>query len=256
MGEIRIVTTAWPVRQRAGGMGAAALAGMAAAQVAVGLNPESTFLVGTVVLLLAGSALAFTASAASWSEALAAFSAVVGIGLIAEWVGTRTGFPFGAYTYTDVLWPQIGGVPVLVALAWAGMGLAAYAVAPGPGPVRVATGALALTAWDLFLDPQMLRLGAWTWAEEGAYRGVPLGNFAGWLLVSALVMAVIHTVVGRSASGATGLIALYTVMAVMETIGFAAVFRPQDPTVALVGGAAMGVFAVLAWKRWSGGVHG
>lgn len=237
-------------------MGAVALAGMAAAQVAAGLNPESTFLVGLVVLLLAGSAVAFTASAASWSTALAAFSAVVGVGLAAEWIGTRTGFPFGEYGYTDVLWPQVGGVPLLVALAWAGMGLAAYAVAPGEGPVRIATGALALTAWDLFLDPQMLRLGAWTWAEEGVYRDVPSSNFAGWLLVSAAVMAVIHAFVGRSASEATGLIGLYTVMAVMETIGFAAVFEPPDPFVALVGGAAMGVFAVTAWKRWMGGGRG
>ncbi|GAA0942612.1 carotenoid biosynthesis protein [Actinocorallia libanotica] len=256
MGEIRIVATAWPVRQRTGGLGAVLLAGMVAAQVASGLNPESVGLVGLVVLLLAGSAVALTAAAASWSTALAAFLAVAGVGLVAEWVGTRTGFPFGDYAYTDVLWPQIGGVPVLVALAWAGMGLAAYAVAPGGGAVRVATGALALTAWDLFLDPQMLRLGAWSWAGDGVYRDVPSSNFAGWLLVSAVVMAVIHTIVGRSASGATGLVGLYTVMAVMETIGFAAVFDPPDPWVALTGGTAMGVFTVLAWKRWSGGGRG
>ncbi|GII82006.1 hypothetical protein Sru01_69880 [Sphaerisporangium rufum] len=47
------------------------------------------------------------------------------LGYAAEWVGIRTGFPFGEYRYTDVLWPQLGGVPVIVALAWGGMGLAA-----------------------------------------------------------------------------------------------------------------------------------
>lgn len=238
-----------PVRQGAGAAGAVSLAAMTAAQVASGLRPGSVLLVAVVVLLLAGCAVAFTAAVTSWRAAAVAFCAAACFGLAAEWVGTRTGFPFGGYRYTDVLWPQFGGVPVVVALAWAGMGLAAYAVAPGEGLVRIGTGAVALTAWDLFLDPQMLRLGAWTWAESGAYRGVPLSNFAGWLLVSAVLMAVIHVVVGRNASGAVGLVGLYTVMAVMETVGFAAVFEPRDPFVALVGGAAMGAFAVSAWKR-------
>jgi putative membrane protein len=179
----------------------------------------------------------------------------VAVGYAAEWIGTRTGLPFGGYRYTGVLWPMLGGVPLIVALAWGGMGLAAHAVARTAAPrrraVRLVLGACALTAWDLFLDPQMLRLGLWTWAEQGPYRGVPLTNFAGWLLVSLLVTAVIDHVAGRTARAGTGLVALYTVMAVMETIGFAAVFRPPDPLVATAGGISMGTFALLAWgRRW------
>jgi len=112
----------------------------------------------------------------------------------------------------------------------------------------VPLGAAALTAWDLFLDPQMLRLGLWTWAEAGPYRGVPLSNFAGWLLVSLLVMAVIRGMLGAPGR-IRGLPILYAVMAAMETLAFAAVFEPRDPLVAAVGGLAMGGFAVLAWWR-------
>jgi putative membrane protein len=88
---------------------------------------------------------------------------------------------------------------------------------------------------------------------------VPLANFAGWLLVSVLVMALLDRVTGRAAAngpvsgaeaaGTTGLVALYTVMAMMETVGFAVVFRPPDPFVAAAGGLAMGAFALLAWGR-------
>ena len=46
-----------------------------------------------------------------------------------------------------------------------------------------------------------------------------------------------------------GLVTLYSVMAGMETVAFAAVFEPRDPLVAAAGGVAMGAFAVPAWRR-------
>ncbi|WP_182876881.1 carotenoid biosynthesis protein [Microbispora sp. H10670] len=265
--------------------GAVLLGVMVAAQIATGLRPDDLRLTTVVVVLVAASALAFASAATSPRRAAGAFGAAVAAGYAAEWIGTRTGLPFGDYHYTDVLWPRPGGVPLIVALAWGGMGLAAHAVATRAVPggtalggtvfgvtvfgvtvpygavARVCAGAVALTAWDLFLDPQMLRLGLWVWAEPGPYRGVPLGNFAGWLLVSLLVMTLIERIAHHPApeaaprqgaeggqAGATGLVALYTVMAVMETIGFAVVFRPTDPLVAAAGGVAMGTCALLAWR--------
>ncbi|MBX6385017.1 MAG: carotenoid biosynthesis protein [Microbispora sp.] len=237
--------------------GVVALAAMVAAQIATGLRPHDLRLTTVVVVLLALSALAFAAAAHTPRRAAGGFAAAVTAGYAAEWIGTRTGLPFGDYRYTDALWPRPGGVPLVVALAWGGMGLAAHAVARRAAPrgraAAILTGAFALTAWDLFLDPQMLRLGLWVWAEPGPYRGVPLGNFAGWLVVSALVMALLDRLVttpgGAGRAGATGLVVLYTVMAAMETIGFAVVFRPPDPVVAAAGGLAMGASALLAWGR-------
>ncbi|MFC4529388.1 carotenoid biosynthesis protein [Sphaerisporangium dianthi] len=262
-----------PVGRRFAVAGAVLLAAMMGAQVATGLSAGDVRLTTLVVLLLAASALTFAAAVHRPARAAAAFAAAAAVGYAAEWIGTRTGLPFGDYRYTGALWPSPGGVPLVVALAWGGMGLAAQAVACRIVPAdrataRACVGALALTAWDLFLDPQMLRLGLWEWADPGPYRGVPLSNFAGWFLVSLLVMAVIGAIardpaqggaaVGGSvagpaarglAPGGAGLVALYTVMAVMETIAFAAVFRPPDPLVAAVGGIAMGTFAMSAWRR-------
>ncbi|GAA3148296.1 hypothetical protein GCM10010466_44100 [Planomonospora alba] len=252
--------TAVPARSRAARAGwhragTALLSAMVAAQVATGLQPRPILLTGVVVLLLAAGALAFAAAVHTLPRAAAAFGAAAAAGYAAEWIGLRTGLPFGGYHYTGVLQPQLGGVPVAVALAWGGMGLAAHAAAsaalPGGRAGRVALGAAALTAWDLFLDPQMIRLGLWAWHDPGPYRGVPLTNFAGWLLVSLLVMAVIERAVAEPAARSTGLLAIYTVMAAMETIGFAAVFHPPDPLVAAAGGSCMGVFVLLAWgRRW------
>ncbi|MGA5757861.1 carotenoid biosynthesis protein [Nonomuraea bangladeshensis] len=245
------VTTARAARA----VGLAALAAMVALQVASGISAEPVRFTGIVVAVLAVSAIGFAAAGWGTRRTLAAFGAVVAAGYAAEAVGVRTGFPFGEYHYTGLLWPQLGGVPVVVALAWGGMGLAAYGVAAAvtTGGARIAVGALALTAWDLFLDPQMVGLGLWTWAVHGGYRGIPLTNFAGWLLVSALVMLLLERILGggrsHQARPPRGLAGVYTTMAVMETAGFAAVFQPPDPLVAAAGGMSMGAFAALAWRR-------
>ncbi|MFI7445593.1 carotenoid biosynthesis protein [Nonomuraea indica] len=232
-------------------LGTVALAAMVILQVVSGLHADPGRFTTPIVAVLALSAVSFAAAARGWTRALTAFGAAVATGYAAEVIGVATGFPFGAYRYTGALWPEVGGVPVAVAVAWGGMGLAAYGIGcavAAAWPVRLAAGALAMTAWDLFLDPQMIRLGLWTWAEPGPYRGVPLTNFAGWLLVSLLVMVVLWRVLGDVNVG-RGLVGVYTTMAVMETVGFAAVFTPPDPLVAAVGGTAMGAFAVAAWAR-------
>ncbi|MFG2088928.1 carotenoid biosynthesis protein [Spirillospora sp. NPDC048824] len=231
---------------------------MVAAQVASGAGSDPVRLTGPVVGLLAAGAACFVASRRGFGRAGGAVGAAVAIGYAAEWIGVRTGVPFGRYSYTPVLRPQVGGVPVAVAGAWAGMGLASHAAAAtlvpeGRKGTRVAVGAAALTAWDVFLDPQMLRLDLWRWEDPGVYRGVPVGNFAGWLGVSALLMAVTDPIVGWERDAPGWLVALYGVMAAMETLAFAAVFDPPDRLVAVAGGTAMGAFAVpaavLAFRR-------
>ncbi|RKS79873.1 putative membrane protein [Actinomadura pelletieri DSM 43383] len=232
-------------------LGAGCLASMVAAQVASGVRPDPARWTGPVVGLLTAGAGCFAAARIGAGRAAKAVGAALSLGYTAEWVGVRTGVPFGRYSYTKVLRPQVGGVPVTVAAAWAGMGLASHAVAATLVPdgrrwTRVAVGASALTAWDVFLDPQMTRLGLWRWARDGVYRGVPATNFAGWLAVSALLMGAVDSIVDTGQDVAAGLVATYAVMAAMETLAFAAVFEPRDPLVAVAGGTAMGVFAVPA----------
>lgn len=232
--------------------GLVALAAMVALQVASGVAADAVAFTNPIVGAMAVSAICFAAAARGWGRALAAFAAAALTGYAAEAVGESTGFPFGAYQYTGVLWPELGPVPLTVCVAWGGMGLIAYGVGGAISPRwAVGIGAAALTAWDLFLDPQMVRLGLWTWAEAGPYRGVPLTNFAGWLLVSLLVMAVIRGTLGAPGR-IRGLPLGYAVLAAMETLAFAAVFEPRDPLVAAVGGVAMGAFALAAWWRGRG----
>jgi putative membrane protein len=60
---------------------------------------------------------------------------------------------------------------------------------------RVVVAGVALAAWDVFLDPQMVAAGYWHWTEPAVslpgVPGVPLTNYLGWLAVATLMMAVL-----------------------------------------------------------------
>ncbi|MDA0169510.1 carotenoid biosynthesis protein [Solirubrobacter taibaiensis] len=176
------------------------------------------------------------------------------IGFGAELVGVATGRPFGHYTYSEQLGPRVRGVPLLAAAAWAMMARPAWAVAGriarAPG-ARVPLAAAALTSWDVYLDPRMVREGYWTWPGGGRYEGIPATNFAGWFLTGLIVFTTVAALSrdDEQDRDAAGAIALYVWTWVGEAIANAFIWR--RPRVALAGGLAMGVFAVpaLLWRR-------
>lgn len=175
-------------------------------------------------------------------RAAATSAAIVAVTAAAEIAGSRGGRLFGRYGYTAALRPQVGGVPVLVPLAWYAMALPAHAAARsvlGGGsrpPARVGLGAGALTAWDLFLDPQMTAEGYWHWSSAGRYRGIPLRNFVGWFGLSVLVAALADA--GRRDDRADAAqAASYLAVGALETTAFAVFWK--DRLVALSGGLAM-----------------
>ena len=174
---------------------------------------------------------------------------VLPLAWLAEFVGSHTGLPFGRYSYTDVLQPQLGDVPLLIPLAWLMMLPPAWAVADLLAPRRprwrkALVAALVFTAWDLFLDPQMVAWDFWRWHEPGAYFGIPLLNYFGWLLVSFLITyAALPTDLPRGS-----LLTIYIITWVLQTIGQAFFWSMPGP--AAFGFVGMGLFAVLALRAY------
>jgi uncharacterized membrane protein len=172
------------------------------------------------------------------------------VGFATELVGVATGRPFGHYAYSGKLGPRVGRVPLLAAAAWAMMARPAWVVAgllaPRRRALRVALAAGALTAWDVFLDPRMVREGYWSWPGGGRYEGIPASNFAGWLVTAAGVFAVCSLVDPGDdpALDGDGALALYAWTWIGETFANAVLWR--RPVVAAAGGAAMGAFALPA----------
>ncbi len=200
-----------------------------------------------VVVLSAGTALLHAATTRGLRWAAGFFVVVSGLGLLAEIVGTATGFPFGSYAYAvDRLGPAFAEVPPAVPLAWTGglypiwvvagtlastghrtdssgipdprspsllrasnTGSAVVHPCPKTWHAGLLSGASARRAglfvvgavgWDLFLDPQMVADGQWTWAVTDAglpgLPEIPVTNYLGWALV-AVVMAVVLTLLDR-----------------------------------------------------------
>ena len=225
---------------------------LVAAQVAYGRLPEGRRVGATrgiVVLMLATSVAEATAARGRRGAALVGLAG--GLGFAAELVGVATGRPFGHYRYGPGLGVRVGGVPLLAAAAWAMLARPAWVVAGlvARTPLaRVAAAAGALTAWDVALDPRMVREGYWTWPGGGRYEDVPLSNFAGWALTGAGVFAVWAALDRDDADAAhprdDGALALYGWTWLGETFASAVLWR--RPRVAAAAGAAMGAFAIPA----------
>lgn len=171
-----------------------------------------------------------------------------GTGLLAESLGTSTGFPFGQYDYADSLGWKLLSVPVVIPLAWAMMAYPCLLVGQRLARSRLgaaAVGGLALAAWDLFLDPQMVEAGHWTWRDvqlalPGA-PGIPVSNYLGWLLVAVLMVGVLQLLPRRDADDRVPA-ALFLWTYVSSVLANAVFFG--RPAVALLGGVGMGVVAI------------
>ncbi len=114
-------------------------------------------------------------------------------GFAFEILGVHTGFPFGHYEYTAVLYPKFLGVPFVLAAAW--LLLFAYVRQMVRSPWAAA---LWMTAIDLVIDPLAANsLGFWEWEAGGVYYDVPWTNFAGWFLVSLIIFSAVRRPVTR-----------------------------------------------------------
>jgi len=139
----------------------------------VGLAPVVDRQGGTVLLVLAGYTYAI------------------------EVVGIATGLPYGDFAYGIALGPMVAGVPAALPVFFFPLALNAYLLvvllAPDVGrTARLGAALGAVVVVDLVLDPAAVALGFWAYADGGAYYGVPLSNYAGWLLSGAVAVGLVE----------------------------------------------------------------
>jgi putative membrane protein len=176
----------------------------------------------TTVVLGALAGLLHAAGRLGVGRALLIFAFGFTISLASELSGTGTGYPFGPYSYSGLLGYKIGGlVPFNIPTSWFFMLYASLAICgrvlraadDGWSKARWALVAgLVLTAWDVSMDPAMVRTAHWIWhleAPEGQtalqrifvsdiFYGMPLSNWLGWLLTGTVVARVMLAIVPPS----------------------------------------------------------
>jgi putative membrane protein len=165
----------------------------------------------TTVVLGAIAGLAFLAYCIGVRRAALVFAVSFAMSLTSELTGTSTGLPFGAYGYSDQLGFKIAGlVPFNIPTSWFYMLVASLAICgrllPSTDDSKTKwwwalVGGIVLTAWDVSMDPAMVKTNHWSWhvpdlsGESPVTRfigtpfffGMPLTNWLGWLLTGILV---------------------------------------------------------------------
>lgn len=191
-----------------------------------------SLLIGTVVLrpyvfIFLALFLLVASQQIGWRRAFLWTITGYAVAFAAEFCSIHNGFPFGDYYYVEAtrnqeLW--IAGVPFMDSLSFSFLTFTGYTcawqlVAAWKGrsgrvddstyqmvrrsPVVLFLGAFITTWMDLIIDPVALMGDRWFlgqihgWPHGGEYFGVPLTNFAGWYLVTAVTIGIGQAVDAR-----------------------------------------------------------
>lgn len=160
-----------------------------------------------------------------WRRTLVFAAWVWPLAWLAEHSSTRIGLPFGLYHYTGTTRGQelyVADVPFMDSLSFTFLAYAAFALtraalagrAVSRPRIAVLAGGL-MMALDVVIDPLAVRGDQWFlgrifyYPDGGVYFGVPLSNFAGWVVVGALgvggYLALAGDAAGREPRGGVAL---------------------------------------------------
>lgn len=153
-------------------------------RVPVPLLPEAFPLLGTVQMVL----ISLAALLWGWGRIGVRIVLLAGLafalGLWVELLGSKTGIPFGVYSYQGAPGPTVAGVPLIVPLGWFALVLSAHVLAGG----RPWLVGLLVVAWDLGLEALMPAQGYWTWQDpHPLWYGAPMQNYLAWFAVGAVI---------------------------------------------------------------------
>jgi putative membrane protein len=204
------------------------------------------------------------------------FVVVFVLSLGAELAGTHTGFPFGPYGYTTRLGYKILDlVPFNIPTSWFYMLVGCLAICGRLLPAKddgaskwwwAFMSGVFLTAWDVSMDPAMVKTQHWLWRipefesnsvawlfGHALFYGMPLTNWLGWLLTGVVIARVALAIVPPSTWARTVApfrfpLVLYAVNGVLP---LAVCFRQDMIPAGVLGTLAMGIPLWLAWRAES-----
>lgn len=232
----------------------------------------------TTIMLILGSFAMFACCVASAVHLLGGRATLhfvlisVVLGWFAEQMGASHGWFFGSYTYTTVLGPTVGDVPIVIPLMWFALTYIAYVIAnlivwqtPADGVVPFGRAvimsllaAMIVTAYDLGADPYMVFvLKAWIMEKkDGWWFGETLQGFVGWMFVSFVIIMAFRLSLRKRAPVAALPVARRHALVPLIIYGGNMVFQMflgspvETRTIAFF---AMGIpllAALCGWERW------
>ncbi|MFD2572342.1 carotenoid biosynthesis protein [Spirosoma soli] len=110
-------------------------------------------------------------------------------GYFIELLGVHTGLIFGHYAYGWGLGFRLWEVPPVIGINWLALSYCCGSVCSHlkvPTYAKVIAAATLMVVLDFFIEPVAVELDFWTWFDQP----VPLRNYIGWWLVSAVLFSV------------------------------------------------------------------
>lgn len=126
-----------------------------------------------------------------WKNGIILLAALSAYALIIETFAIITGFPYSEFYYNDLIgFKLFGYTPFTVPFAWLPLFLGSLYLASTLKISRVKmktwqiliVSTILVVLTDIVLDPAAVALKFWIWKDYGVFYGVPLMNFAGWVL--------------------------------------------------------------------------
>jgi putative membrane protein len=139
-------------------------------------------------------------------RAAGAFGALFVYTYAIEFLGAKTGIPYGEFSYEISLGPMLfDTIPFALPLFFVPLVINSYLLCvlllggrADSLAIRVPIIAATVVAIDLVLDPAAVALGLWSFGEGGFY-GVPASNYAGWVLSAVVATGLIDVAIDRDA---------------------------------------------------------
>jgi bisanhydrobacterioruberin hydratase len=147
------------------------------------LSPYRDFFVAlTPFNLLLTMAILFVYNEGDKRQWWSAFVWIFILGFLAEWIGVKTGFPFGDYSYGKNLGLRLDGIPVIIGVNWFILILATRAMSEVfiSTFMKIVGGALLMVTIDFLIEPVAMKIDFWMWTSAQ----IPLQNYIGWFGLS------------------------------------------------------------------------
>nr|WP_321169444.1 bisanhydrobacterioruberin hydratase [Halohasta salina] len=137
-------------------------------------------------------------------RAMGGVGLLVGYTYLIEYVGVSTGWPYGEFAYGISLGPMVGEIPAALPVFFLPIVLNTYVLSllllgerRDSRWLRLGVVIPAVVAMDVVLDPAAVSLGFWAYLDGGVFYGVPVSNYAGWVLSAAVSVGVLDWTLNR-----------------------------------------------------------
>lgn len=119
------------------------------------------------------------------------------LGFLVEVLGTAIGFPFGFYSYSDILGIKVMKTPLIMGINWVLLvyaGTMLFHPLKIPGWLKPVLTGCSLVLLDIFIEPFAIKWNLWQWQETVP----PSQNYVSWAIIAVVFSGLLNRSLSQS----------------------------------------------------------